>query len=106
MLPGVSAGTGHLRRASLTVICDLPLAHTFPLRASRVLPRRHRKPRHTPLASAVSYDNAVNSAEQDLGPGRGAGEGLFCSYGKGVFTSVFCMSVLPPGQLGVCATAG
>lgn len=32
----------------------------------------------------------------------GAGAGLLRSYGKGLFTSVFCVSVLLLGQLSVC----
>lgn len=61
------------------------------------------KPRHTPLASSVSYDNAVNSTQSRIWVrGGGAGAGLLRSYGKGLFTSVFCVSVLLLGQLSVC----
>lgn len=31
-----------------------------------------------------------------------AGAGLLRSYGEGVFTSVFCVSAIPPGLLSVC----
>lgn len=60
------------------------------------------KPRHTPLANSVSYDNAVNSTQSRIWVLGGAGAGLLRSYGKGLFTSVFCVSVLLLGQLSVC----
>lgn len=75
--------------------CDLPLAHTFPLSASGAGPA---KPRHTP-----SVPFPMTTPSTALGAGLGSGGPGRCgaprSYGKGVFTSVFCMSVLPPGQL-------
>lgn len=53
------------------------------------------KARHTPLASAVSYDNAVNSVRNGTGVLGGAGVGLLRSYGEGVFTSVFVCQCCP-----------
>lgn len=37
-----------------------------------------------------------------FGSWGGAGAGLLRSYGKGLFTSVFCVSLLLLGQLSVC----
>lgn len=82
---------------------DLPFTHSFPLSyASPALRTGTVKPCHArrhPGASSVSYDNAVNTRGAGCCP-PGAGAGLLRSYGEGVFTVVFGLSVLPPGQLG------
>lgn len=66
--------------------------------------RIRAEPRHTP---ALPFPMTTPSTAPAAGLGSG-GPGR-CgdprSYGKGVFTSVFCTSVLPPGELPARVTA-